>query len=226
MLGYPSVEEIKTAAEHWAFLAELPDSIGGFSKKRIIEEKGNNILLCSFENREVRAKADIIYSKETFDYILVRAMGLNEYRDIRFIYKDRENFERELGTKFSGILAEMAEPERRGQLYIVKNKGISTWNFQEILPERIGDFELYINPSAPVNHLNGSVIFIDYSDFQRRNQLVFLYNILRDEIFAEAKLNGMFITLRDFDCRTLPELEKKLRSGLKAKLAELAAGNL
>ena len=45
-----------------------------------------------------------------------------------------------------------------------------------------------------------------------------MYNVLRDEIFAELKVAGVFRTLRTFDCRSLKELEEKLEKHLKETL--------
>ena len=45
-----------------------------------------------------------------------------------------------------------------------------------------------------------------------------MYNVLRDEIFAELKVAGVFRTLRVFDCNTLKELEGKLEKHLTETL--------
>ena len=60
-------------------------------------------------------------------------MGLNEYRDIRFIYKQRDIFEREVGLNIESILAEMSSPEHRKLVYIVEEKGIHSFNFNKSL---------------------------------------------------------------------------------------------
>ena len=217
-MSYPSIDEIAVQVKDWTFVNALPEEVKGFTKKIKIEKQGQVLFICSYLNEELRARLDIIYTSETFDYILCRTMGLNEYRDIRFIYKQRDIFEREVGLNIESILAEMYSPEHRKLVYIVEEKGIPTWEYGNNLPAKIGSFELYIKPCEVIRHINGSFIFVDYSDFERKDQLVIMYNVLRDEIFAELKVAGVFRTLRTFDCRSLKELEEKLEKHLKETL--------
>ena len=217
-MGYPSIEEIAVQVKDWAFINDLPEEFKGFTKQIKIEKQGQVLFICSYVNEALKARLDIIYTSETFDYILCRTMGLNEYRDIRFIYKQRDIFEREVGLKIESVLAEMSSPEHRKLVYIVDEKGIPTWEYGNNLPAKIGRFELYIRPCEVIRHINGSFIFLDYSDFERKDQLVIMYNVLRDEIFAELKVAGVFRTLRVFDCSTLKELEEKLKNHLEETL--------
>ena len=217
-MSYPSIDEIAVQVKDWTFINDLPEEFKGFTKKIKIEQRGQVLFICSYLNEALRARLDITYTSETFDYILCRTMGLNEYRDIRFIYKQRDIFEREVGLNIESILAEMSSPEYRKLVYIVEEKGIPTWEYGNNLPAKIGSFELYIKPREVIRHINGSFIFVDYSNFERKDQLVIMYNVLRDEIFAELKVAGVFRTLRIFDCRSLKELEEKLEKHLKETL--------
>ena len=217
-MGYPSIDEIAEQVKDWSFINDLPEEFQGFTKRIKIEKQGQVLFICSYVNEALKARLDIIYTSETFDYILCRTMGLNEYRDIRFIYKQRDIFEREVGVHIKSVLAEMSSPEHRKHVYIVDEKGIPNWEYGNNLPAKIGSFELYIKPCEVIRHINGSFIFVDYSDFERKDQLVIMYNVLRDEIFAELKVAGVFRTLRTFDCRSLKELEEKLEKHLKETL--------
>ena len=117
-MSYPSIDEIAVQVKDWTFVNALPEEFKGFTKKIKIEKQGQVLFICSYLNEELRARLDIIYTSETFDYILCRTMGLNEYRDIRFIYKQRDIFEREVGLNIESILAEMSSPEHRKLVYI------------------------------------------------------------------------------------------------------------
>ena len=86
------------------------------------------------------------------------------------------------------------------------------------LAKKIGSFELYIDPSHAIEHINGSIILIDYSDFARRDQLIIMYNRLRDEFFGELKVNSVFRTTTSFDGRNVKELEDKLKKNLEPTL--------
>ena len=197
-MGYDSIEEIQKQTHEWDFIKELPETIGVFKKKITDYIEGQVLFICRYEAPELRASVDLTYSAETFDYILVRTMGLNSFRDVRLIYKERDVFEEQMNL---------------GELYEAKK--VEDWEFGKTLPKRIGSFELYIDPSHAIEHINGSIILIDYSDFARRDQLIIMYNRLRDEFFGELKVNSVFRTTTSFDGRNVKELEDKLKKNLE-----------
>ena len=220
-MGYPSIDEIAEQCASWDFIENLPKEINGFTKVKLLQKKGQLLYICSFINKKARIQLDIIYTAETFDYILIKKIGLNEYRDIRFIYKKKDVFAKEINVKLDVLTKELMSNNADDLGYLVKEKGILDWEYGNSLPTKIGNFELYIKPSNAIRYLNGSIIFVDYSDFTNQDQLVILYNVLRDEIFAELKIGGAFQTLRDFDVCDLQELEKRLSKYLKPLLENI-----
>ena len=220
-MGYPTLDEVQQQCSTWEFIAELPAELNGFVKELRLERAGQILFICSYVNRATRKQIDLTYTTETFDYILCKKMGLNEYRDIRFIFKEREVFAKEVFAKLPSIIQELSEETGEHLGYLIKDKGILDWEYGNSLPAKIGDFELYIKPNNAVRYLNGSVIFLDYSDFARQDQLVILYNILRDEIFAERKVGSVFQTVRDFDVKDFKELEKRLKDNLVKVLDDI-----
>ena len=197
-MGYDSIEEIQKQTHEWAFIKELPETIGVFKKKITDYIEGQVLFICRYEAPELRASVDLTYSAETFDYILVRTMGLNSFRDVRLIYKERDVFEEKTKKYLPLVISNMEHPEQ--------------------VPKKIGSFELYIDPSHAIEHINGSIILIDYSDFARRDQLIIMYNRLRDEFFGELKVNSVFRTTTSFDGRNVKELEDKLKKNLEPTL--------
>ena len=117
-----------------------------------------------------------------------------------------------------GILDCMEHPTRVNLGEMVEEKGILTWDYGNHLPEKIGPFELYIRPANAIEHINGSIILIDYSNFVRKDQLIIMYNRLRDEFFGEVKINSVFHASMDFDSRNLQELEQRLEDHLESTL--------
>ena len=91
-MGYKAITEIQEEVRQWDLILDLPDQIGAFTKKLTDYIDGQVLYICRYEAPELRATLDITYTTETFDYILVRTMGMNTYRDIRFIYKERDIF--------------------------------------------------------------------------------------------------------------------------------------
>lgn len=221
-MGYSTIEEVAEQVKSWEFINNLPEELCGFRKQLRYEIKGQVLFICSYENEKLRAGIDITYTCETFDYILCQRMGMNEFRDIRFIFKESERFAAEVTSHLQGILEQMVEVDKRNLGYLVAEKGILTWDYGNNLPDKLGPYDLYIKPQRAIRHINGSIIFLDYTNFQLNDQFVVLYNCLRDEIFAELKIAGVFQTTRKFDCRTLAELENCLKKYLQETLDYIA----
>lgn len=220
-MGYKPIEEIQKETRQWDFIQELPEQVGQFSKKLVDTIDGQILTICRYEAQELRARLDIIYTSETFDYIVVHTMGMNSYRDIRFIYKDREVFAKNVKAYLPGILHSMEEPSSVNLGEQVAEHGILTWEYGNSLPEKIGPFELYIKPAHAIEHINGSIILIDYSNFARMDQLIIMYNRLRDQFFGEVKINSVFHASMDFDSKNLKELEGKLKEHLESTLKKV-----
>lgn len=217
-MGYKSITEIQEETRNWDFIDQLPEQVGQFTKKRVGTIDGQILTICRYEAPALRASLDITYSSETFDYILVHTMGMNSYRDIRFIYKEKDIFAQKVQNYLPGILDCMEHPTRVNLGEMVEEKGILTWDYGNHLPEKIGPFELYIRPANAIEHINGSIILIDYSNFVRKDQLIIMYNRLRDEFFGEVKINSVFHASMDFDSRNLQELEQRLEEHLESTL--------
>lgn len=220
-MGYKPIEEIQQETRQWDFIRGLPEQVGQFSKKLVDTIDGQILTICRYEAPELRARLDIIYTSETFDYIVVHTMGMNSYRDIRFIYKDREVFAKNVKAYLPGILHSMEEPASVNLGEQVAEHGILTWDYGNHLPEKIGPFELFIKPARAIEHINGSIILIDYSNFDRLDQLIIMYNRLRDQFFGEVKINSVFHASMDFDSKNLKELEGKLKEHLEETLEKV-----
>lgn len=217
-MGYPSITEIQEETKSWDFIDQLPEQVGQFTRKRVGTIDGQVLTICRYEAPALRASLDITYSSETFDYILVHTMGMNSYRDIRFIYKDKDVFAKNVQAYLPGILHSMEDPTSVNLGEQVAEHGILAWDYGNHLPEKIGPFELYIKPANAIEHINGSIIMIDYSNFDRMDQLIIMYNRLRDEFFGEVKINSVFHASMDFDSKNLKELEQRLEEHLESTL--------
>lgn len=220
-MGYKPIGEIQEETREWEFIKKLPDTIGAFKKSLPDTIDGQILTICRYEAADLRAQLEIIYTTETWDYILVRTMGMNSYRDPRFIYKDRTQFEEKVSSYLESVLLEMEHPESVNLGEMVAEKGITTWEYGNNLPKQIGPFELYLTPAKAIEHLNGSIILIDYTDFARKDQLIIMYNRLRDQFFGELKINSVFHATMDFDSYSLKELQKKLEEHLEQTLKEV-----
>jgi len=221
----PEIESIQSIMERlpaWEFLQQLPRELHGFAYHEGGKLEGHVLTLCSYVNEATHCRLDLIYTKETFDYMPVKSVGLQSYRDVRYITRDRKRFAEIIRENLPEML-ETLRPDapQKDIAYILRRKGILDWEYGKSLPKRIENFELFISPAHPLEYINNSIVFIDYSDFVHGNQLVFLYNQIKNEFFAENKKNFIPGTIHDFDCKDLKELENLLRKNLKQYLKGL-----
>lgn len=217
-MGYKPIADIQLETRAWDFIKELPDTLGAFKKSLPDTIDGQILTICRYEAEELKARLDIIYTTETWDYIVVRTMGMNSYRDVRFIYKEKEQFAAKVKAYLPSVLQEMEHPESVNLGEMVEEKKITTWEYGNNLPKQIGPFTLYITPAKAIEHINGSIILIDYTDFARKDQLIIMYNRLRDQFFGELKINSVFHANMDFDSYSLKELQRKLEENLERTL--------
>ena len=99
--------------------------------------------------------------------------------------------------------------------------GFKEWDFWKTLPKKIGNFELYITPESPLEYINGSWVILDYSDFANGNQLMFLYNSFRNELFAETKKGYLPLTTEEFNANSLEALNALIEKKLEKTLNDL-----
>lgn len=223
-------EDFKTILERrptWEFLQALPREIHGFRYVDGGRVDGHVLTLCSYVREEERRSLDLIYTKETFDYLPVRNVGLHRFRDIRYITRSREEFEQTLPQALPRILEELLPTTPPSCQAMLAKKGILQWEYWKTLPKRIGGYELFLTPERPLEFINNSTIFLDYVDFARANELVVLYNRVRNEFFAEIKEAAFPGTIHDFDAQNLKQLEGLLtRDRLVEYLGRLDRGEI
>jgi len=217
-MSYPSIKEVAENVKSWDFILNLPQEICGFVKATPNNIDGQILHICQYFNSDIRAKLEIIYTSETFDYIVVRTMGINTYRDVRYVYKERDIFAEKVLDALPRIIKTMEHPDLVDLGEMVAKQNILTWEYGNNLPTSIGDFELYIKPEKAIEHINGSIILIDYTDFTRKDQFVVYYNRLRNQFFAELKIAGVFRDSKVFDSKNLKNLQVKLEKNLQDTL--------
>lgn len=123
---------------------------GGSVHQKLVDTISGQVLtICRYEAPELRARLDIIYTSETFDYIVIHTMGMNSYRDIRFIYKDRDVFAKNVRAYLPGILHSMEDPTSVNLGEQVAEHGILTWEYGNHLPEKSGPLSCISNPPMP-----------------------------------------------------------------------------
>ena len=241
-IGYvmPKPEDFKVIRErrpHWEFLQKLPRELHGFTFKEgglilpkeqrgyAIEDGedtgGHEFLLGTYENEAAHRRLDLVYTKETYDYVPIRQVGLLRYRDFRFITRDKDQFVEWISGRIDELVEETTPTYIPRSAHLLKVKGILDWHFPDTLPDRIGNFVKFIGPQHPLEFLNATTVILDYVDFDGCNELVFFYNRARNEYYAENKKHMFPSTMHEFDAKKLTDLEELLAEKLEPYLLEL-----
>jgi hypothetical protein len=215
------IEVIEKRRPDWEFLKKLPKELHGFSFKDGGQLKGHEFVLGSYVNEEARRRLELIYTKETFDYVPVRQVGLLRYRDFRYITRDKDMFAEWITGAIDRLVEETTPTYIPRSGHLLKDKGILDWRFPDTLPDRVGNFVKFIGPQYPLDFINNATVILDYADFDAGNELVFLYNRVRNEFYAENKIHMIPNTIHEFDAKKLEDLEVLLAERLEPYLLDL-----
>ena len=220
----PKPEDIEVIIKRrpdWEFLQKLPKELHGFAFEEGGQLKGHEFVLGSYVNEEARRRLELIYTKETFDYVPVRQVGLLRYRDFRYITRDKDVFADWITGAIDRLVEETTPAYIPRSGHLLKDKGILDWHFPDTLPERVGNFVKFIGPRYPLDFINNATVILDYADFDAGNELVFLYNRVRNEFYAENKKQLIPNTIHEFDAKKLEDLEVLLAERLEPYLLDL-----
>lgn len=227
-MGQPSITEIEAGLKEWDLLANLPAEINGFKLVAGTGIKGQILNIAAYVNDAVHCRLDITYTSETFDYVPVKTVGLHNFRDERYFCRERDKFADMLLEHLPDILRDMDRQQLHTMDFEAAGLNFSQWDYWRSLPKQIGNYELFITPDNPLAYINGSFIFLDYTDFKNGNQIYFSYNIFRNEIFAEKKQGYLPLTTDIFDVpasvcddRKLALLADLMQLHLRPVMAEL-----
>ena len=215
------ITEIEAELQEWEFLKQLPKELEGFNLREGTGIKGNILNIASYVDEANHACVDLIYTGETFDYVIVKNLGLHTFRDDRFFTRDKDKFAEVVLNKLPSLLQEMGKSKVKQMGYESEVMGFNEWEDWKTLPKQIGNFELYITPDNPLEYINGSWVILDYSDFANGNQLMFLYNSFRNELFAEMKKGNLPLTTEEFNANSLDALSALIKEKLEKTLTTL-----
>lgn len=227
-MGQPNINEIADSIKDWELLSKLPDSIGEFKLVHGSGINGQILTIASYAEKSSRCRLDITYTSETFDYVPVKTVGMHTFRDIRYFCRDKEKFSEMLLAHLPELIADIDRKTVHEWNYEAADLNFANWHYWQKLPQKIGDYELYITPDNPLPYINGSYIFLDYTDFIHGNQIYFAYNTFRNEIFAEMRQQYLPLTTDLFDVKNnvpdtvkLAALEQHLEQYLETALNNL-----
>ena len=89
-MGQPDIKEIEAGLKDWDFVRNLPAAIGDYTLVPGSGIDGQILNIAAYVHEASHCRLDLTYTKETFDYVPVKTVGLHTFRDVRFFCRDRE----------------------------------------------------------------------------------------------------------------------------------------
>lgn len=197
--------------KEWKYLNELKENFLGFVLKKEMQEDDDVFNVFSYENSELHKSVNAYFHEETMEYKLSITIGLITFCDISFFTNNIMEFEKNLRENLEEVIQNLAKFDRKNISYLLEEKEIFDWKYDEILPNELEGFSLFSTPKTPTKITNGSYIIFDYVDFSINSGFTIYYNIFRDEFFGESRVKNLPIVTYDFDSKNIKELEEKLK---------------
>lgn len=204
----------------WPIEKELPTDIDGYKLKRLDRQEGRIYYAFCWENESNRWQVKALFDEETMDYMVKTDVHMMILTEIELITGDFEEFKRNMKL----LTPKYIEKElihRENVSVLVRGKGFMVWDYKPFFPPVLGHYERIIEPSRPLLGLNGSYIIASYECREKDTGILFFYNTYRDEYYGELRAKGIPGIIHQYDAKTIPELEGKIREHLDKDLEDL-----
>ena len=162
-----------------------------------------------------------LYDKEVEDYMVRISIPLVDFVDIAFIRESLEPFIENLKSTYKQSIEKRFIHPESGFLYEYRKKGIPQWNYDRVLPPKIGAFHRDLTPDVGLAMINGSYLIGTYVKEQQETGVVLFYNTFRDEFFGETRQQGYPGITHDLDATTIEQFEHALEEHLEEVLDNL-----
>lgn len=202
----------------WEYMKNLPKNLQGYYFKDVHHVDDEIYDLFSYVNDEAHCSLTVFYHGETKEYKVSQKIGMIEFCCIECISPDLHEFELLLKEHMEKLLDEMLHYNPDTVSLLVKQTGLTEWDYKQLLPSECEGFSLYIHPDQPVRITNGSYIICDYENFDLNSDFVVYYNMFRDEFYADSRANDAPVINYEFDSYSLAELQSNIEKHLKPTL--------
>ncbi len=191
----------------------------------MIEKDGKPVeyRLFTYENQDNGWTVRAIFNPESEEFSIRTDIGMLEFALIEFITDSFELFRSMVEERLARIVNDYYVDRKRNFSIILRNKGVPDVEWDDFLPESYKGFRRLIKPNDAVRIINGSYMILSYYDAATRSGLSLMYNLLRDDFFAERRVQNFPNLVHDFDTSSLKELEKALKKRLVPVLDTIAA---
>ena len=162
-----------------------------------------------------------LYDKEVEDYMVRITIPLVDFVDIAFIRESLEPFIENLKSTYKQSIEKRFIHPEAGFLYEYRKKGIPQWNYDRVLPPKIGAFHRDLTPDVGLAMINGSYLIGTYVKEAQETGVVLFYNTFRDEFFGETRQQGYPGITHELDATTIEQFEHALEEHLEEVLDNL-----
>ena len=162
-----------------------------------------------------------VYHNGSGDFSVRTDIGMLEFTLIEFITDDFATFTKMVEKRLPHIIETHYVHCREDFSVILTNKGVPDGDWQDLLPLEYAGFERIIEPSEAVRIINGSYMVVAYYDASTRSGVSIMYNLLRDDFFAERRVRNFPNLVHDFDSKTVDELRTALSENLRFVLDDV-----
>ena len=116
-----------------------------------------------------------------------RHVGICPYR---IYHRSFDAFRKMVEERLARIIHNSYVDRKENFGVILKNKGLPDLSWDDFLPESYDGFRRLIKPDEAVRIINGSYMILSYYDKASRSGLSLMYNVLRDDFFAERRVQN------------------------------------
>lgn len=210
----------------WNILDILPPQVGDFKLHchlEMIEKGGEAVeyLLFSYRNDNNGWSVRAVLNLQSEEFSLRTDLGMLEFVLIEFITDDFELFRQMTETRLADRIDADYVHRERNFSEILKRKGVPVVAWDEFLPETCAGFTRIICPGEAVRIINGSYMILAYYDGKTKSGLSLMYNVLRDDFFAEQRIHNFPNLVHEFDSKELKVLKGTLQKHLVPVLSRL-----
>lgn len=212
MMDDALIERVK----QWNIASVLPLQVGDFklsTEFRMIQEKGEDVEYRIFTYRN-EAKGWTVRATihgATGEYFIRTDIGMLEFALIEFITDDFEAFSQMVEKRLPKVIHEYYDEPSCNFSVIIQNKGIPQVDWDAFLPDHYKRFQRLIKPNEAIKIINGSYMILAYYDKETRSGLSLMFNVLRDDFFAERRIHNFPNLVHDFDGQDLKVLGVRLK---------------
>ena len=180
-------------------------------------------VLFTYANPRNNWSVQAIYNPDSAEFSVRTDIGMLEFALIEFITSDFAMFKAMVEKRLPRIIRDSYVERSRNFSVILKRKGVPDVQWDSFLPEEYKGFRRLISPGEAVRIINGSYMILSYYQKETQSGLSLMYNVLRDDFFAERRIHNFPNLVHDFDSESLDVLGQALQKRLLPVLDDISA---